>query len=60
MAKTPARNIHKANGLAYEPEVGPNHTGHKLLEEQKDEEDYDQWIKAEKKRKAKANTRLES
>ena len=60
MAKTPARNIHKANGLAYEPEVGANHTGHKLLEEQKDEEDYDQWIKAEKMRKAKANTRLES
>lgn len=60
MAKTPARNIQKANGLAYGPVVGVNHTGHKLLEEQKDEEDYDQWIKAEKLRKAKANTRLES
>ena len=53
--KTPARNLQKANGLAYEPVVGVNHTAHKLLgsEENKDEEDYDQWIKGEKLRREK-------
>jgi hypothetical protein len=53
--KTPARNLQKANGLAYEPVVGVNHTAHKLLgaEENKDEEDYDEWIKGEKLRREK-------